>query len=185
MGETTSRRIERLRGEIEAWRHSRYERAPLPARLWSEAVAAAQELGVNRARIALGLSHRGLQAHVDRVGTGPNFVELSGAEVLAAGPSTACGTSIEINVESDLMRPVDFHFVHRGRSYCRTHFEPSAACRRKLFRVALSEHLDPRSGIEAPFWGCRRRPEPPYNLIVEAPQRAKSDRIADRRLATT
>ncbi len=97
MGETTSRRIERLRGEIEAWRRSRYERAPLPARLWSEAVAVAQELGVNRARVALGLSYRGLQAHVDRAGTAPTFVELSGADVLAAGASAACGTSIEIS----------------------------------------------------------------------------------------
>lgn len=96
MGETTSKQIQRLRGEIVAWRRERYERAPLPGHLWSEAVAIARELGVNRARIALGLSHHGLQSHVDRATAAPEFVEVSGAEVLAAGPNAANGTSIEI-----------------------------------------------------------------------------------------
>lgn len=94
---TTSREIQRLRGEIEAWRRGRYERAPLPAHLWAEAVAVAQRIGVNRARVALGLSYQGLQAHVERASATPEFVELSGAEVLAAGPSTASCTSIEIS----------------------------------------------------------------------------------------
>lgn len=94
---TTSREIQQLRGEIEAWRRGRYERAPLPAHLWAEAVAVAQRIGVNRARVALGLSYQGLQAHVERGSATPEFVELSGAEVLAAGPNTASCTSIEIS----------------------------------------------------------------------------------------
>jgi hypothetical protein len=97
VGETTSRDIQRLRGEIVAWRRERYERAPLPAHLWAQAVAVAQSVGVNRARIALGLSHHGLQSHVERAAAAPEFVEVSGAEVLAAGPSVAGGTSIEIS----------------------------------------------------------------------------------------
>ena len=97
MGETTSKQIQRLRGEIVAWRRERYERAPLPPHLWSEAVALAREIGVNRARVALGLSFRGLQSHVERASAAPEFVELSGAEVLAAGPSTTHRTSIEIS----------------------------------------------------------------------------------------
>lgn len=75
----------------------RYERAPLPAHMWAEAVTVARRLGVNRARVALGLSYRGLQAHVERASAMPEFVELSGAEVIAAGPSAAGGTSIEIS----------------------------------------------------------------------------------------
>jgi hypothetical protein len=97
MRETTSREIQRLRGAIEAWRRDRYDRAPLPPRLWAEAVAVAQRIGVNRARIALGLSYQGLQGHVERASPAPEFVELSGAEVLAAGPSAADWTSIEIS----------------------------------------------------------------------------------------
>jgi len=94
---TTSREIQRLRGEIEAWRRGRYERAPLPPQLWAEAVAVAQQIGLNRARVALGLSYQGLQAHLERASSDPEFVELSGAEVLAAGPSTSSCTSIEIS----------------------------------------------------------------------------------------
>ena len=97
MRDATSREIQRLRGEIEAWRRGRYERAPLPPHVWAEAVAVAQRIGVNRARVALGVSYQGLQAHVERASAAPEFVELSGAEVLAAGPSTASCTSIAIN----------------------------------------------------------------------------------------
>lgn len=97
MGETTSRDIQRLRGEIVAWRRARYERAPLPPHLWAQAVDVARRIGVNRARLALGLSYRGLQAHVERASAAPKFVEVSGAAVLAAVPSTASGTSIEIS----------------------------------------------------------------------------------------
>ena len=97
MGETTSRDIQRLRGEIVAWRRARYERAPLPAHLWAEAVEVARRVGVNRARHALGLSYQGLQAHVERASASPEFVEVSGAEVLAAGPRMTSGTSIEIS----------------------------------------------------------------------------------------
>jgi hypothetical protein len=97
MGETTSREIQRLRGEIVAWRRERYDRAPLPGELWAAAVAVARRIGVNQARLALGLSYEGLQAHVERATATPEFVELSGAEVLAAGPSIASGASIEIS----------------------------------------------------------------------------------------
>lgn len=97
MGETTSREIQRVRGEIVAWRRARYHRAPLPAQLWADAVAVAQGIGVNRARVALGLSYGGLQSHVERASAAPEFVELSGAEVLAAGTSPMIGTSIEIS----------------------------------------------------------------------------------------
>lgn len=95
MGDT--REIQRLRGEIVAWRRARYERAPLPAHLWAEAVELARRVGVNRARHALGLSYQGLQAHVERASAAPEFVEVTGAEVLAAGPRPASGTSIEIS----------------------------------------------------------------------------------------
>ena len=95
MGDT--KQIQQLRAEIMAWRRERYDRAPLPAHLWSEAVAIAREIGVNRARVALGLSHHGLQSHVERANAAPEFVELSGAEVLAAGACTTRGASIEIS----------------------------------------------------------------------------------------
>ena len=97
MGDTTSRDIQRLRGEIVAWRRARYDRAPLPAQLWAEAVELARRVGVNQARLALGLSYQGLQAHVDVASAAPEFVEVSGAEVLAAGPCPASGTLIEIS----------------------------------------------------------------------------------------
>jgi hypothetical protein len=97
VGETTSRDIQRLRSEIVAWRRSRYERAPLPARLWAEAVELARRVGVNRARHALGLSYQALQEHVERASAAPDFVEVSGAEVLAAGPRSMGGASIEIS----------------------------------------------------------------------------------------
>lgn len=99
MGETTSRYIQRLRGEIVAWRRARYDRAPLLSHLWAQAVEVARRVGVNRARHALALSYRGLQSHVERARTAqaPEFIEVSGAEVLAAGPRTASGTSIEIS----------------------------------------------------------------------------------------
>lgn len=97
MGDTTSRDIQRLRGEIVAWRRARYERAPLPAHLWAEAVEVARRVGVNRARHALGLSYQGLQAHVERASAAPEFVEVSGAAVLAAGPQPTSATSIEIS----------------------------------------------------------------------------------------
>ena len=97
MGETTSRDIQRLRGEIVAWRRARYDRAPLPAQLWAEAVEVARRVGINRARHALGLSYQGLQAHVERTSAAPEFVEVSGAEVLAAGSRNTGGTSIEIS----------------------------------------------------------------------------------------
>lgn len=93
----TSKQIQRLRGEIVAWRRERYARAPLPPRLWSDAVVLAREIGVNRARVALGLSHHGLQSHVEQASAEPEFVELSGAEVLAAGSSNPRCTSIEIS----------------------------------------------------------------------------------------
>lgn len=97
MGETTTRDIQQLRAEITAWRREHSRRAPLPPRLWAEAVEVARRVGVNQARLALGLSHQGLQAHVERASTAPEFVELSGAEVLAAGPLATSGASIEIN----------------------------------------------------------------------------------------
>jgi hypothetical protein len=64
--------------------------------VWSRAVAVARELGVNRARVALGVSYGALRARVARESPGPAFIELSGAEVLAAG-ATAGGTSVEIS----------------------------------------------------------------------------------------
>ena len=99
MGETTSRDIQRLRGKIVAWRRTRCDRAALPTHLWAEAVEVAQRVGVNQARHALGLSYSGLQAHVEqaKAAQAPEFIEVSGAEVLAAGPRPASGTSIEIS----------------------------------------------------------------------------------------
>lgn len=92
MGDSTSREIERLRAEIAAWRRVHHSRAPLPERLWADAVTLARQLGVNRARTALGVSYGGLRSHVERASTAPAFVELSGAEVLAAAP----GATVEI-----------------------------------------------------------------------------------------
>lgn len=97
MSDTTTRDIQKLRAEITAWRRERYGRAPLPPRLWAEAVDVARRVGVNQARVALGVSYQGLQAHVERASTAPEFLELSGAEVLAAGPLATSGASIEIS----------------------------------------------------------------------------------------
>ena len=100
MGDTPAlaKNIHRLRAEIASWRQERHDRAPLPENLWAEAVEIARHVGVNQARLALGLSYTALQAHV-RGGAGERtqFVEFSGAEVLAAGLSTTSGATIEIS----------------------------------------------------------------------------------------
>lgn len=96
MAETTSRDIQKVRDEIVAWRQARHGRAPLPGHIWLAAVEVARRIGVNRARVALGLSYQGLRARVEQASCAPEFVELSGAEVLAAGPCRTSGTSIEI-----------------------------------------------------------------------------------------
>jgi len=98
----STKNIQRVREEIASWRRERYARAPLPEHLWADAVDVAQHVGVNRARVALGVSHGGLRAHVGRHAAGEKcdntqFVELTGAEVLAAGLATTSGATIEIS----------------------------------------------------------------------------------------
>jgi len=86
-----SRRISRVREQIDRWRSGKRRRcAPMPARLWDEACLLARELGVHRIKSALGLNYRSLKR---RVGDGekgalpkaPAFVELRAAHPLAAG----------------------------------------------------------------------------------------------------
>lgn len=98
---STTRKLQRLRAKIESWRGGRYARAPLPEHLWAEAGQVAQQVGLNKARLALGLSYDGLRAHLPGDSAGgdagaADFVELPSAALLApAAPPTAA--TIEVS----------------------------------------------------------------------------------------
>ena len=99
---TSTKHIQRLRAAIASWRRERYARAPLPAHLWAQAAEVARQVGINQARLALGVSHVALRAHAElraeiEQGSGTQFVELSGAEVLGAGLAAASSATIEIH----------------------------------------------------------------------------------------
>lgn len=93
--DATSRRVERVRKEIDRWRSKKERRtAPMPLRLWDEASLLAREQGVHRIKCALGLNYESLKRRVTDVGrrgkeraAAAEFVELSGTPLL--GPAHA------------------------------------------------------------------------------------------------
>ena len=97
-----SARVEVVRRRIEHWRRVRQRRSPMPAPLWTAAVALAAEHGVYPIARALRLNYPTLQARVAqraavarRDGVGPaGFVALDGAPVL--GVASPAGSVVEL-----------------------------------------------------------------------------------------
>ena len=93
--DVASRRVARVRREINRWRSKKDRRcAPMPSRLWDEASLLAREHGVHAIKCALGLNYESLKRRVAEVGrrggaraTAAGFVELSGTPLL--GPAHA------------------------------------------------------------------------------------------------
>ena len=94
-------RVKQLRERIDRWRSTRVKLWPMPAELWDEAAALAQELGVHPVQRALRLNYESLRRRVEE-GTftrgsaeaAGEFVELSGAQLL--GLPVAAGPVIEL-----------------------------------------------------------------------------------------
>ncbi len=79
--------LSRARHQLDHWRsRQRSKRARLPKELWSQAVALAQEHGLNKTARALGLKYYSLKKHLDETGadnlmpakTEPDFIEFVG-----------------------------------------------------------------------------------------------------------
>lgn len=96
--------VTRLRDRIEHWRRTRAKRTAMPATLWSEAVTLARRGGAYAIARALridfdSLTRRIAEAARDAARTPASppsaFVELTGAQLLAASPST--GTIVELS----------------------------------------------------------------------------------------
>lgn len=80
-----------VKREVEQWRATRSSQGPMPELLWAAAVGAAKSLGVSRVASELKLGYGGLKQRVDAsrswAPAGNGFVEVTGAQVLAAPPS--------------------------------------------------------------------------------------------------
>lgn len=94
--------VERLRERIERWRQARGKRGPMPAPLWTSAVALARRRGVYATakglRIDFGSLRRRLAAAAERTAPSrerePTFVEIAPPAMFgAAGP----GVSVELS----------------------------------------------------------------------------------------
>jgi hypothetical protein len=106
MGEMTSMaldvRLERLRGRVEHWRRSRVRRTEMPAELWTEAVALARQgqpyAVAGRLRVNFeALRRRVAEAALEEERAASRaFVEVSGAEILAAAVPEAPGGVVEV-----------------------------------------------------------------------------------------
>jgi hypothetical protein len=95
----SAERLQRLRGRIEHWRRARQKLSPMPADLWEEAAAVAETLGVSPVARALGLGYEPLQQRTRTRGDGNSgFVEMSGAQLVAAAPAVevVCGPVVEV-----------------------------------------------------------------------------------------
>lgn len=88
-----TRRVARVRKQIDRWRLKRRRCSPMPAWLWNEASLLARELGVHRIKRALGLNYESLKRRVGEGGVergtaarkAVGFIELSGAQLLNPG----------------------------------------------------------------------------------------------------
>lgn len=95
--DATSRRVERVRREIDRWRSKKERRsAPMPSRLWDEASLLAREHGVHAIKCAFGLNYESLRRRVADVGrrggaraSAAGFVELRGAPLPLPGLADA------------------------------------------------------------------------------------------------
>jgi hypothetical protein len=87
--------VKRLRDRIERWRRTRAKRTLMPAELWSEAIVQARREGAYLVAQAARLNFDGLRRRLaetaaTEAAAAPNgFVELSGAQILAAKPAGA------------------------------------------------------------------------------------------------
>jgi hypothetical protein len=112
---TASDRLKQLHQRISRWRLTFPKRRPMPAALWDEAAALAQELGVHPVKSALGLNYESLKRRLEDGASFERspvaeargeFVELSGAQLLglplAAGPvlefSDASGARLTVRL---------------------------------------------------------------------------------------
>jgi hypothetical protein len=87
--------IEGVRRRLERWRRRRaHPRAPIPTRIWADAVALARQQGLYQIARALPIHYGGLKQHLEAadgtvgIGARAGFVELS------PGPSTACDACV-------------------------------------------------------------------------------------------
>ena len=76
--------LEQTRRRITRWRETRTHRgAPMPAALWTAAIALARQHGLSTTARALGLDYGSLKKRRDAAGAGrvssPTFIELPGA----------------------------------------------------------------------------------------------------------
>ncbi len=99
-------RVRAVRDRVALWRRTREKRSPMPADLWTEAVALARSEGTYRIARALGidigsLARRVAEARDGGAAGGSAFVELSGAQLL--GAAAPAGMVVEIS-DGDGMR---------------------------------------------------------------------------------
>ena len=90
--------MEQLRRRIDAWRRTRSGRSPMPELLWRQAARLVPDRSVSKVATALGLGYYSLEERVRRTSpsSSAGFVELSGAQFVAANPGGATGTTIEV-----------------------------------------------------------------------------------------
>ena len=90
-GDATSVGLEQTRRGITRWRETRTHRgAPMPAALWTAAIALARQHGLYPTARALRLDYGSLKTRVDAAGAGrgpsPAFVELPAVRPTGLGP---------------------------------------------------------------------------------------------------
>ena len=96
-------RVETVRRRVEHWRRVRNRRSPMPAPLWTAAVALAAEHGIYPIARALRLNYETLKARVGRsadvertgVTRSAGFVAVDGASLIGAGPPA--GSVVELS----------------------------------------------------------------------------------------
>jgi hypothetical protein len=95
----------RLCESIERWRRTRAKLGPMPPELWKRAGAVAARVGTSAVAQAAGLNASRVRAQKEeatraavarQAAPRPPFVELSGAQVLAAAPSDRDGALVEL-----------------------------------------------------------------------------------------
>ena len=91
--------LDHTRDRIAQWRKTRpHGNTPMPAALWTAAVAAARRHGLYLTARSLRVDYGALKAHVEASGRGtstPTFVELTPANGLTAGESIGCVIEVE------------------------------------------------------------------------------------------
>ncbi len=94
------RRMETVRRRVEHWRRTRaHERSPMPATLWTAAVALVRQHGVYGTARGLRINYGTLKQHVEAVDHPSGVREPSGFVELA-GPPPAARDACVIEIES-------------------------------------------------------------------------------------